>query len=50
MNHLKKIAVMGGGAVGCYYGGMLARAHFDVTLIGRAQHVDAINRDRKSVV
>ena len=45
MNHLKKIAVMGGGAVGCYYGGMLARAGSDVTLIGRAQHVDAINRD-----
>ena len=36
---------MGGGAVGCYYGGMLARAGSDVTLIGRAQHVDAINRD-----
>ena len=45
MNQLKKIAVMGGGAVGCYYGGMLARAGSDVTLIGRAQHVDAINRD-----
>ena len=36
---------MGGGAVGCYYGGMLARAGSDVTLIGRAQHVDVINRD-----
>ena len=40
-----RIAVMGGGAVGCYYGGMLARAGADVTLIGRAQHVEAINRD-----
>lgn len=40
-----KIAVMGAGAVGCYYGGMLARAGHDVTLIGRAQHVDAIRRD-----
>ena len=45
MNPFKKIVVMGGGAVGCYYGGMLARANLDVTLIGRAQHVDAINRD-----
>ena len=40
-----KIAVMGAGAVGCYYGAMLARAGHDVTLIGRALHVDAINRD-----
>ncbi len=39
-----KIAVMGAGAVGCYYGGMLAMAGHDVALIGRAQHVDAINR------
>ena len=36
---------MGGGAVGCYFGGMLARAGADVTLIGRAAHVDAITRD-----
>jgi 2-dehydropantoate 2-reductase len=35
---------MGAGAVGCYYGGMLARAGCDVTLIGRAQHVEAIRR------
>src|SRR3954471_22740559 len=39
---LGPIAVMGAGAVGCYYGGMLARAGHDVTLIGRAQHVEAI--------
>ncbi|HKE44685.1 MAG TPA: ketopantoate reductase family protein [Steroidobacteraceae bacterium] len=38
-------AVVGAGAVGCYYGGMLAHAGAPVTLIGRAQHVDAINRD-----
>ena len=36
---------MGAGAVGCYYGGMLARAGHDVTLIGRPNHVDAIQRD-----
>jgi 2-dehydropantoate 2-reductase len=40
-----QIAVMGAGAVGCYYGGMLARAGHDVTLIARQHHVDAIRRD-----
>ncbi len=40
-----KIAVMGAGAVGCYYGGMLARAGHEVVLIGRAQHVAAVRRD-----
>jgi len=35
---------MGAGAVGCYYGGMLARAGHDVTLIARAQHVEAVRR------
>lgn len=39
-----KIAVMGAGAVGCYYGGMLARAGHEVVLIGRAVHVDAVRR------
>ena len=37
-----KIAVMGAGSVGCYYGGMLARAGLPVTLIGRRAHVDAV--------
>ena len=41
---LNKIAVMGAGAVGCYYGAVLARSGRDVTLIARAQHVDAIHR------
>ena len=36
---------MGAGAVGCYFGGMLARAGADVTLIGRPHHVEAILRD-----
>lgn len=40
-----KIAVMGAGAVGCYYGGLLARAGHAVTLIGRAPHVAAVQRD-----
>jgi 2-dehydropantoate 2-reductase len=45
MTHPLKVAVMGAGAVGCYFGGMLARAGHDVTLIARPQHVDAIARD-----
>lgn len=40
-----KIAVMGAGAVGCYFGGMLARAGHSVALIGRPKHVEAIGRD-----
>jgi 2-dehydropantoate 2-reductase len=40
-----QIAVMGAGAVGCYYGGMLARAGHAVTLIGRPLHVEAVRRD-----
>ena len=40
-----KVAVMGAGAVGCYYGGMLARAGHHVTLIARPQHVEAVERN-----
>ncbi|WP_428423184.1 ketopantoate reductase family protein [Methylibium sp.] len=39
-----KIGVMGAGAVGCYYGGMLARAGHEVVLVGRALHVEALQR------
>lgn len=39
-----KIAVMGAGSVGCYYGGMLARAGHSVVLIGRHSHVEAMQR------
>ena len=39
------VAVMGAGAVGCYFGGMLARAGHRVTLIARPTHVEAIARD-----
>jgi 2-dehydropantoate 2-reductase len=45
LSPLPATAVVGAGAVGCYFGGMLARAGVPVTLIGRAPHVDAINRD-----
>ncbi len=40
-----RVAVVGAGAVGCWYGGMLARAGVPVTLIGRPVHVDAMRRD-----
>ena len=40
-----KVAVMGAGAVGCYFGGMLARAGHEVVLIARPQHVEAIAKD-----
>jgi 2-dehydropantoate 2-reductase len=39
---LTPVAVMGAGAVGCYYGAMLARAGHRVTLIARPQHVEAV--------
>jgi len=39
------VAVVGAGAVGCYFGGMLARAGARVTLIGRPVHVDVWTRD-----
>ena len=40
-----KVVVMGAGAVGCYYGGLLARAGHEVVLIGRQPHVSAIQRN-----
>jgi 2-dehydropantoate 2-reductase len=45
MNRKLKVAVMGAGAVGCYFGGMLARAGHEVVLIARAQHVETMRRD-----
>ncbi|HEY6968378.1 MAG TPA: 2-dehydropantoate 2-reductase [Candidatus Angelobacter sp.] len=38
-----KVAVLGAGAVGSYFGGMLVRAGVPVTLIGRNPHVEVIN-------
>lgn len=37
-----KVAVVGAGAVGCYYGGLLAKSGHQVVLIGRPVHVEAI--------
>jgi 2-dehydropantoate 2-reductase len=42
MSRFRSIAVVGAGAVGSFYGAMLARAGSRVTLIGRAAHVQAI--------
>ncbi len=44
-NSPPRIAVMGAGAVGCYFGGMLARSGAPVILIGRPKLVDTVNRD-----
>ncbi|WP_428000192.1 ketopantoate reductase family protein [Acidovorax sp.] len=41
---LLRIAVMGAGAVGCYYGALLSRAGHPVTLIGREAHVAAVQQ------
>jgi 2-dehydropantoate 2-reductase len=40
----RSVAVVGAGAVGCYFGGMLARSGVPVTLVGRAEHMQAIVR------
>jgi 2-dehydropantoate 2-reductase len=39
------IAVVGAGAVGGYFGGMLARAGAPMTMIGRQAFVDAVNKN-----
>lgn len=40
-----KIAVMGAGAVGCYFGALLARAGHEVVLIGRAALVEKVRAE-----
>ncbi|HSD51400.1 MAG TPA: ketopantoate reductase family protein [Candidatus Methylomirabilis sp.] len=48
-----RIAVMGSGGVGGYFGGLLARANEDVTFIARGAHLEAIQKNGlqvKSVV
>ena len=39
----QRIYVLGAGAVGCYFGGMLARAGHELTFIARPQRVEALN-------
>ena len=38
-----KVAVVGAGGTGAYYGGALAKAGHDVTMIARGLHLAAIN-------
>src|SRR5690606_10202453 len=45
MPETSAVAIVGAGAVGSYFGGMLARGGVPVTLIGRRPHVEAIARD-----
>ena len=46
----RSVAVLGAGAVGAYFGAMLARSGVAVTLIGRQPHVEAMRRDGLAVV
>ena len=41
----ENVAVMGAGAIGCYFGAMLARSGAHVRLIGRPALVEAVARD-----
>jgi 2-dehydropantoate 2-reductase len=45
MHRFSSIAVVGAGAIGSFYGAVLAQAGHRVTLIGRAAHVKAIEHD-----
>jgi 2-dehydropantoate 2-reductase len=45
-NKQVRVAVLGAGAVGSYFGGMLARSGVQVTLIGRAARVEAIRANK----
>ncbi|MCK2052858.1 2-dehydropantoate 2-reductase [Methylobacterium sp. 37f] len=38
----KKVAIVGAGSVGCYYGSLLARSGLEVVLVGRRPLVDAV--------
>src|SRR5262250_1950695 len=40
-----KVAVVGAGAVGGYFGGLLARAGAPVTMIGRPAFVEAVKKN-----
>jgi len=44
-----KIAVMGAGGLGAYYGGMLARAGAEVHFIARGKHLEAMRREGLTV-
>jgi len=41
---MRTVAVMGAGAVGGYFGGLLARSGVDVSFIARGRHLEALKR------
>ena len=45
-----KIAVMGAGAIGGYFGGRLAQTGFDVSFIARGAHLDVIRKNGLKVL
>ena len=45
-----KIAVMGAGAIGCYFGARLAAAGEEVHFIGRGPHLKAMNEKGLKIV
>jgi 2-dehydropantoate 2-reductase len=45
-----RIAVMGAGSIGGYFGGMLARGGNEVSLVARGAHLEAITRDGLRVI
>jgi len=44
-----RVAILGSGGLGGYYGGMLARAGADVTFIARGAHLDAMRANGLTV-
>ncbi len=44
-----RVAIMGSGGVGGYYGGLLARAGHDVTFLARGAHLEALQRNGLAV-
>jgi 2-dehydropantoate 2-reductase len=40
-----KLAIMGAGALGCYFGGRLVQSGADVTFVARGAHLKALQRD-----
>jgi 2-dehydropantoate 2-reductase len=45
-----KLVVLGAGALGCVYGGMLAQAGHDVTLVARGEHYAAMKNDGLTIL
>jgi 2-dehydropantoate 2-reductase len=40
-----RIAMMGSGGLGGYFGGLLARSGADVSFVARGAHLEAMRRD-----